>query len=237
MLEIHRSNTRGVSQNKWLNSQHSFSYADYYNPKRTGVGKLRVLNDDVVSAGKGCSKRLQVNMEIVSIPLSGSLHHTDSIGNQQVVTAGDVQVMSAGKGITHSEHNHSTDEPLNFLEIWIVPRETDTPPRYAQKTFSTNNIKNRFFPMVSPRVNDEKTLWINQDAFVSFSKLDKDTTTQYPCYFTNSDCYFFVIEGEIKINDETIYSRDGFTLSENELINITAIQNATVICVETNNVN
>ena len=227
---VHRANDRGVTKNHWLHSHHSFSFSDYYNAERMGVGKLRVLNDDVVAPGRGFAQHPHANMEIVSIPLSGALLHKDNLGNQHVINTGEVQIMSAGNGIRHSEYNQSSKKAVNFLQIWILPKLLNIDPRYDQKAYDKIRMENRFFTIVSPRVEDKESVWINQDAIFSLGKLDEGVTTQYNASFKKSVYYFFIIEGEIAVTDETLYSRDAIALSDFTQIDLYAKNTTQVLC-------
>src|SRR5210317_195033 len=161
---LHKANTRGIANHGWLNSHHSFSFANYYNPERMHFGVLRVLNDDVVAPGKGFGTHPHDNMEIVSIPLEGDLEHKDSMGNSATIKQGDVQVMSAGTGVFHSEFNKNEDSEVKFLQIWIFPREKNVEPRYDQVSLRDIEKKNQFYQVLSPN-KDDKGVWIHQDAW------------------------------------------------------------------------
>jgi hypothetical protein len=189
---IHKAATRGSANHGWLNSKHSFSFASYYNPERMNFGALRVLNDDIVQAGMGFGTHPHKNMEIISIPLEGDLEHKDNMGNVTVIKKGDVQVMTAGTGITHSEYNKSKSNEVKFLQIWIIPKELNVTPRYGQ--ISTNDIEeeNKFYQVLSPNKNDQG-VWINQDAWFSLGKFTAGKTDTYKikkkqqwCLFVNS---------------------------------------------------
>jgi redox-sensitive bicupin YhaK (pirin superfamily) len=193
---LHTANSRGHANHGWLNSYHSFSFAGYYNPERTQFGALRVLNDDTVAAGMGFGKHPHDNMEIVSIPLSGDLHHKDSTGRDEIIRQDDVQIMSAGSGIAHSETNANKDKEVKFLQLWILPKEKNIEPRYQQKTFHPQDRENQVLTVVAP--DDEKAVSINQDAWLSLAKFSKDKTAtiQYPqrrkwgvCFYTEWKCH------------------------------------------------
>lgn len=230
---LHHANTRGFTQNEWLSSYHSFSFADYHDPDRMGFAKLRVLNDDTVAANGGFGFHRHSNMEIVSIPLSGSLLHRDNIGNEHVINSGDVQIMSAGQGIKHSEYNNSAQDSVNFLQIWILPKKLNIKPRYEQKTIDRSQLKNNFAVIVSPFKKDSEAVWINQDALFSLTELDEGSAIQYIASFQDASCYIFVIKGEININDDILNARDALALSNVTDINITAKTASLVLCIET----
>ena len=205
---IHRAETRGHFDHGWLNTWHSFSFADYYNPDRIQFGLLRVLNDDIVKPGMGFGTHPHNNMEIITIPLEGQLEHRDSMGNGSVIEAGEVQVMTAGSGITHSEFNPSREEEVNLLQIWVFPRERNLTPRYDQKRFDTSKMKNQFMTVVTPDGAGE-SLFIHQDAWFSLAETDVDSEMKYQMHSGNSGVYLFVIEGELQLDGDTLKSRDG----------------------------
>lgn len=233
MKQVHRANTRGISENNWLNSQHSFSFADYYNPDRSGVGKLRVLNDDAVQASKGFGMHSHSNMEIVSIPLSGSLLHKDNMGNEHIIKTGDVQILSAGSGIRHSEYNPSPDTAVEFLQIWILPKALDIEPSYDQKTYDQAKMKNRFLPIVSSLNTDKNTVSINQDAIFSLAILDAGSSISYNTHFKSASCYLFVIDGEIDIAGENLQEKDAIALTSTSTIDMISIKASKLLCIET----
>ena len=170
---IHRAESRGLADHGWLKSRHTFSFASYYDADRMNFGKLRVINDDVVAPGGGFATHGHDNMEIISVPLSGALQHKDSMGNVHVIRHGEIQIMSAGSGITHSEYNASTTETVNFLQIWVLPKVRDIVPRYGQQAFDPMQCQNRFCTLISPDKNTDK-IWINQDAYFSLGKFDAE---------------------------------------------------------------
>ncbi|HEC11962.1 MAG TPA: pirin family protein [Acidiferrobacteraceae bacterium] len=228
---IHRSESRGSAEHGWLHSRHSFSFADYYNPERMGFGKLRVLNDDVVEAKMGFGTHPHNNMEIVSIPLSGSLHHQDSMGSTQQIHAGEVQIMSAGTGLTHSEYNGSDSEQVNFLQIWILPRHLNIKPRYEQMKFESATRQNRFQLVVSPD-GDEGSLIIKQDVWFSLADLDIERSVDYSVHQHGHGIYFFVINGEVKIDDDVLSSRDAMGVTDASIISIQALSTAQLLAIE-----
>lgn len=210
---IHRADSRGIAEHSWLSSRHTFSFAGYYDQHRMGFGKLRVINDDVVDPGAGFSTHPHDNMEIISIPLSGSLRHEDSMGNKYAIKAGEIQVMSAGTGLTHSEYNGSDNESVNFLQIWVLPKVQNIEPRYGQKTFAIENRINTFDLVVSPDKKGE-AIWINQDAWFSLGDFTNDQQAEYNLHNTDHGVYVFVIDGCVSIAGETLNKRDGIGLSE-----------------------
>ena len=221
---IHKANTRGHANHGWLNSYHSFSFANYYNPERMNFGVLRVLNDDQVSAGKGFGTHPHSNMEIISIPLSGDLEHKDSMGNTTVIKEGDIQVMSAGTGIQHSEFNKNLDQEVRFLQIWVIPNKQNVTPRYDQIPLKDVEIENEFYQILSPNEND-KGVWIHQDAWFNIGDFKKETSTSYKLNNTNNGVYAFVLEGELSINGQNLEKRDGFGVWEESELKIETNKN------------
>ncbi len=228
---IHKADSRGLAEHGWLTSRHTFSFADYYNAERVHFGKLRVLNDDVVQPGKGFGMHPHENMEIVTIPLSGSLEHKDSMGTGSVIKTGDVQIMSAGTGVMHSEFNPSADELVNFLQIWVFPKEKNITPRYDQRKYDLDKRQNKFQPLISPE-RDNETLWINQDSWFSMAKSDKDTILKYELNDKNNGIYLFVIEGSYTVNDQTLNRRDGAGLWNLATLELKANENSEILLME-----
>ena len=228
---IHKADTRGYFDFGWLKTNHTFSFGNYYDPERINFGKLRVLNDDFVAPAQGFGTHPHNNMEIVSIPLKGSLAHKDSAGNEEVIATNDVQVMSAGYGIQHSEYNYSSEENVNFLQIWIIPDKKGHKPRYNQKTFSEGERKNKLLNIVSPDKSNGN-LWLNQDAYLSMSDIDQDNTINYKLNTNGNGIYIFLIDGEISVSGETILKRDGIGIWEVEEISIKAIKDSQALLIE-----
>ena len=228
---LHKATTRGHANHGWLNSYHSFSFAGYYNPERIHFGALRVLNDDTVAAGMGFGTHPHDNMEIISIPLSGDLRHKDSMGNETVIKQGDIQVMSAGTGIAHSEMNANKDKDVQFLQIWVFPNKKNVQPRYGQITIDESKLKNNLLQVLSPNADDEG-VWIHQDAWFSLGNLEKGITTTYTLKGTDSGVYAFVLEGDVTINGESLNKRDGLGISETDTLHITADADARLLLME-----
>jgi redox-sensitive bicupin YhaK (pirin superfamily) len=205
---LHTADSRGLADHGWLTSRHTFSFAGYHDPERVQFGLLRVLNDDIVKAGKGFGMHPHDNMEIISIPLQGALEHKDSMGTGSVIRTHDVQIMSAGTGVYHSEFNHSHTDSVNFLQIWIFPKERNIEPRYQQMTFLPESMHNRFQLVVSPK-KDNSSLWINQDAYISLGNFDNDRNIHYTFYREGNGLYLFLIDGEVDIGDDKLRTRDG----------------------------
>jgi len=228
---IHRAETRGTAAHGWLHSFHTFSFAGYHNPERMGFGALRVLNDDVVQPGQGFGTHPHENMEIISIPLAGALRHKDSMGNVHVIRTGEVQVMSAGTGITHSEYNDSGDHPVNFLQIWVLPKAHNVAPRYDQDVFENADRQNKFQLVVSPDGRD-KSLAINQDAYFSLAQIDAGKIVKYPLHQEGNGTYLFVLEGQVEVAGEQLAKRDALGLWDNEAMDIRATEDAQLLCME-----
>ncbi len=216
---LHKAGTRGLANHGWLNSHHTFSFANYYNPERMHFGVLRVLNDDTVQAGMGFGTHPHDNMEIISIPLEGDLEHKDSMNNVAVIKNGDIQVMSAGKGITHSEYNKNKDKLVKFLQIWVFPDKRDVTPRYDQITLVAGERHNKLQQILSPHAEDEG-VWIHQNAWFHLGTFDQDFSTEYTLKDNRNGVYAFVIKGDISINDQELNERDGFGIWDVQNISI-----------------
>ncbi len=227
---LHKANTRGHASFGWLNSYHTFSFGHYYNPERIHFGALRVLNDDTVKGGMGFSKHPHDNMEIVSIPLSGDLHHKDTTGRDEIIRQHDVQIMSAGSGIAHSETNANHDKEVKFLQIWVFPKEKNIEPRYQQKSFKPEDRLNQVLTVVAP--DDENAVWINQDAWFSLANLEAGVEKTYEIKRKENGVYAFIIGGQVTINGEQLDARDGLGIWETETIHITANSNAEVLLID-----
>ncbi|MDD3723289.1 MAG: pirin family protein [Lutibacter sp.] len=216
---LHKSNTRGKANHGWLESRHTFSFANYHNQERMNFGVLRVLNDDKVSAGMGFSTHHHDNMEIISIPLEGDLEHKDSMGNTTVIKSGDIQVMSAGTGISHSEYNKNKDKLVKFLQIWVFPNKRDIKPRYDQITLDEKTRKNKFQQILSPNPDDEG-VWIQQDAWFHLGNFEKGISTEYKIKKSGNGVYAFLIRGNATIENQKLETRDGFGIWDINQINI-----------------
>jgi len=227
----HENQSRGLADHGWLKSRHTFSFADYYNPESMNFGLLRVLNDDIVTPSMGFGTHPHENMEIISIPLSGALRHQDSMGNKHIISTGEVQIMSAGSGITHSEYNDSSSEDVNFLQIWVLPKEKDITPRYDQKLFDEGNRKNRFQLLVAPE-NSEETVLINQDAWFSLADIEAEKQVVYEKNDKKNGVYFFVIEGNVNIDGNAVKRRDGLGIVDGKTYPIVAQSKAQILAIE-----
>jgi redox-sensitive bicupin YhaK (pirin superfamily) len=218
---LHKSETRGHVNHGWLDSHHTFSFANYYNPERVQFGALRVLNDDRVAAGEGFGTHPHDNMEIVSIPLFGELEHKDSMGNHGVITTGEIQVMSAGTGIFHSEFNKNKDKEVRFLQIWVLPNKKNVTPRYDQISINDIVKPDELCQILSPNPNDQG-VWIHQNAWFHIGELSEGWEGKYQLKSPGNGVYFFVIEGGVTVAGQALNRRDGFGVSEIDEIEITA---------------
>jgi redox-sensitive bicupin YhaK (pirin superfamily) len=231
---LYRASSRGHAYHGWLDTHHTFSFADYHDRNRVRFGVLRVLNDDIVKGGEGFGTHPHENMEIISIPLYGDLEHKDSMGNTGVIRAGEVQVMSAGTGITHSEYNSNESAPLNFFQIWVFPNRKNVTPRYDQKKFANFHTKNELVQVVGSKDDATNTgLWIYQDAWFSIGLFDQGFELEYKIKKPDNGLFAMVIEGEFTIEGEQLYRRDGFSLSDIDSIKITAdSENARILLMD-----
>jgi redox-sensitive bicupin YhaK (pirin superfamily) len=227
---LHKANTRGHNSFGWLNSYHSFSFGQYYNPERIHFGALRVLNDDTVKEGMGFGKHPHDNMEIISIPLYGDLHHNDSTGRNEIIRQHDVQIMSAGSGIAHSEMNANKDKEVKFLQIWVFPKEHNITPRYQQKSFKPEDRINQILTVVAP--DDDHAVWINQDAWFSLANLSKDVEKEYAIHQKGNGVYVFLIKGAATINGVSMEERDGLGISNADLLKIKADSDAEILLID-----
>lgn len=212
---LHKADSRGGAEHAWLSTRHTFSFANYYDPSRMGFGTLRVLNDDLIAPGKGFGMHPHDNMEIITIPLSGMLEHKDSMGNVGVVKVTDedmdVQVMSAGTGIVHSEYNASVDTPVSLLQIWVMPNAINVKPRYEQVSLTHEGRINKLQQIVSPEGKDAP-LWIHQTAWFYLSQLEVGTTVEYKSKAEGNGLYVFVIHGDVQVDEHKLGARDGLGL-------------------------
>ena len=230
---VHKSNTRGLANHGWLKSYHTFSFANYQNPERMNFGALRVLNDDVVQPKMGFGTHPHQNMEIISIPLKGALSHKDSMGNKRAIEVGEVQVMSAGTGLTHSEFNDSKTDETNFLQLWIVPEEMSVTPNYEQRKFNVEKRRNTLQTVVAPKdKTDGNALPISQQAYIYRSDLDRDNFLSVLPKSINNGLYVFVIEGKIEVSGKILSSRDAIGLYETDEVLIKAEADCKLIIIE-----
>ena len=228
---LHQAATRGLANHGWLKSNHTFSFANYYNPERMGFGTLRVLNDDFVEAGRGFGRHPHDNMEIISIPLSGDLKHQDSMGNETIIKQGDIQAMSAGTGVAHSEMNANTDKPVEFLQIWVYPKSRNIQPNYSQITLDESQLNNQLTQIVSPTATDAGVA-VNQDAWFHLSKLEAGDQLTYDFKKSGNGVYVFVLEGSATVAGQELNRRDGFGVWDTDAIDIAANGDARLLLME-----
>lgn len=228
---LHKAETRGNANHGWLQSYHTFSFANYYNPERMHFGVLRVLNDDTVSAGMGFGTHPHDNMEIISIPLEGDLEHKDSIGNTTVIKNGDIQVMSAGTGVKHSEYNKNSDKSVKFLQIWVFPNKKDVQPRYDQITLNKEDRVNKLQQILSPNA-DDAGVWIHQDAWFHLGEFEAGKSEAYTIKRKGNGVYIFVLSGKLKVNDQELGVRDGYGIWDTESLTLHASEKAEVLVMD-----
>ena len=228
---LHKANTRGHANHGWLDSHHTFSFAGYQNPERMHFGVLRVLNDDQVSAAKGFGTHPHDNMEIISIPLEGDLEHKDSMGNVATIKEGEVQVMSAGTGIFHSEYNKNPDKPVKFLQIWVFPNKRNVEPRYDQISIRDIEKENAFYQVLSPKPDDEG-VWIHQDAWFHLGKFESGAEASYQIHKEGNGVYAFILEGEVEINGQKLEKRDGYGIWETNSFDLASLTDSRVLLME-----
>ncbi len=227
----HKADTRGFADHGWLKSHHTFSFANYYNPERMSFGVLRVLNDDQVASGMGFGTHPHRDMEIISIPLEGDLEHKDSMGTTAVIRNGEIQVMSAGTGVQHSEYNKNKDGLVKFLQIWVIPNKMNVTPRYDQISIKENEKINDFQQILSPNPNDEG-VWIHQNAWFNLAKFEKGNAKGYKIHQPGNGVYVFVLKGSAKIDEQTLGTRDGFGIWETESFTLEALEDSEVLLME-----
>jgi len=228
---IHKADSRGHADHGWLNAYHSFSFAGYYDPERIQFGALRVLNDDTVAAGMGFGTHPHDNMEIITIPLEGDLAHKDSMGNTEIIKFGDVQVMSAGTGIQHSEFNPNADKRTKLLQIWLFPKQRNVTPRYQQITLNVDDRKNKLQQILSPNA-DDAGVWIHQDAWFNMGKFDSGTEVSYTLNKKDNGIYLFVLSGSVTVAGNDLNTRDAIGITDFETLDIKANTDAEFLLME-----
>lgn len=228
---IHRANDRGIQDHGWLKAAHSFSFANYHDPSKVHFGMLRVLNDDVIAPGMGFGTHAHDNMEIVTIPLKGVLSHKDSLGSEGNITYGEVQVMSAGTGIRHSEFNGSSTEEVNLLQLWVFPKQRNIQPRYDQMRYKLDEANNSFLTVVSPN-KSENVMWINQDAYFSLGTFDAGKSANYRIQNPGNGAYVFLIDGQTELSETTLNKRDAMGIYETENVEFKFTRDSKVLIVE-----
>jgi len=229
---LHTADSRGTANHGWLQSYHTFSFAGYHHPERHHFGVLRVLNDDTVAGGMGFGTHPHRDMEIISIPLEGDLKHQDNTGTAALIKHGDVQVMSAGTGIEHSEYNANADKTVKFLQIWVIPKVTGVPPRYQQISLKAENRKNKLQQILSPNSEDQG-VWIHQDAWFHLGSLDKGTALKYQLKDPqNNGVYAFVIKGSLEVAGSHLTQRDGLGITETHEFDLKAYEDSEILLME-----
>lgn len=228
---IHKANSRGHANHGWLNTHHSFSFANYYDPEKIHFGALRVLNDDWIASGEGFGTHPHDNMEIITIPLSGDLEHADSMGNKGAIRKGEIQVMSAGSGIQHSEFNANATKDLTLLQIWVYPNKQNVEPRYDQISIKELEKDNELFQILSPDKNDQG-VWIHQDAWFHLGYLKSGWKGTYKLKGKNHGVYIFIIDGKTEIENVELDKRDAIGITESSEVNITVKENAEILIME-----
>lgn len=230
-LIIHRSEDRGFADHGWLKARHSFSFAGWYNPEKIHFGVLRVLNDDIVAQGQGFPTHPHDNMEIITIPLKGGVYHEDNMGNSGEIKTGEVQVMSAGTGVMHSEYNKNQDEELNLFQIWIFPNERNVTPRYDQQKIKDNNLKDGWVQIVSPNSDDEG-VWIHQNAWIHKGHVSKGNLISYENKWRGNGTYLMVIEGSVEVEGVQLGRRDAIGIPEKKEIEIIGLDDSKVLLLD-----
>jgi redox-sensitive bicupin YhaK (pirin superfamily) len=228
---LHKADTRGHANHGWLDTHHTFSFANYHNPERMHFGVLRVLNDDRVAEGRGFGTHPHDNMEIISIPMEGDLEHKDSMGNVAVIKEGDVQVLSAGTGISHSEYNMNQDTEVKFLQIWVFPNKKQVEPRYDQISVREIEKENQFYQILSP-FKDDQGVWIHQNAWFNLGKFSKQTKVDYTLNLSDNGIYAFILEGKANIQGQELEKRDGFGLWNTDIISVIAEKDSNILLME-----
>ena len=230
-IEIHSSQERGTADYGWLHTRHSFSFANYYNPKRMGFGKLGVLNEDIIEPGQGFPTHSHDNMEIITIVLEGALEHRDSTGGHGIIKAGEVQRMSAGKGIEHSEYNHSRTGKVHLLQIWVETKEKNIQPGYEQKKFTGEQKRNKFLTIVK-REKGKEWLYIHQNAVFSLCLLEKNKAVEYKTTWKGNGVYVFMVNGKAEIEGKKLGTGDAAAVTEANKIEITALEKTELLAIE-----
>jgi len=228
---IQRAEERGHANHGWLNAYHSFSFANYHDPAKVHFGMLRVFNDDTIAPSMGFGMHPHDNMEIVTIPLKGAVKHRDNMGNEGVIKAGDVQVMSAGKGVVHSEYNASATEPLNLFQIWVFTKTRDIQPHYDQLAFKPEDRKNKFQVLVSPN-KEAGTLWLNQDVWFNLGDFTKGETVSYSPKLKTNGVYLMVVNGKVEVEGETLGKRDAIGIWDIDKTNIKVLEDAELLLID-----
>lgn len=230
---LHPASTRGAANFGWLQARYSFSFANYFDPERIQFGKLRVLNDDIVAPSMGFGKHPHQNMEIVTIPQEGALKHRDSMGNEGVIESGDIQIMSAGSGVEHSEINANTDQAVKLFQIWVFPEEDNVEPRYDQRKISTLVKPNELSTVVKPRSEAaDDDLWVHQQAWFNIGEFDKPTRTTYSLHKSSHGAYIFVIDGQVTVDGEALAKRDAIGVWDTAHVDLDVAADSRILVIE-----
>ncbi|WP_300671025.1 pirin family protein [Soonwooa sp.] len=228
---FYKADSRGLANHGWLKSNHTFSFANYYNPERMNFGVLRVINDDFVEGGMGFGRHPHRDMEIISIPLEGRLKHGDNMGNLGFIEKGDIQVMSAGTGVMHSEENGNDTDPVKFLQIWVIPNKQDVTPRYDQQNFEDKLVPNQFLQILSPNADDEG-VWIHQDAWFNWGRFTEDTVVDYKMHKEGNGLYVFVLEGGATVGEQVLERRDAIGVWETNNVDLKINKGSEILLME-----
>ena len=228
---FHSASSRGAADHGWLKAKHSFSFANYYDSEKVQFGALRVLNDDIIAPGMGFGTHPHDNMEIITIPLDGALEHKDSMDNIGVIETDEIQVMSAGSGVYHSEYNKNKDQSVSLLQIWVFPNKKNVTPRYDQKNIKDLKKVNSFYPIVTPNQKGPG-MWIHQDAWFHLGEFDKETRINYKINKKGNGVYAFLIEGSVQIDGESLEKRDALGLWDTESFELLANPNSRILLIE-----
>lgn len=229
--QIFKSEDRGGANHGWLNTKHSYSFANYFDSDRIHFGALRVVNDDIITGGMGFGKHPHDNMEIITIPTKGGLKHGDSMGNGSVIRVGDIQVMSAGTGVFHSEMNAYEDQTTEFFQIWIFPHTQNVSPRYQQITYKDLLIENQLNQILSPNQEDQG-VWIHQNAWISLGHFSEENEVRYSIHLPNQGIFLMVVEGEIEFEGHQLKSRDAIEISSIDEIQFKSFPDSKVLLIE-----
>lgn len=228
---LHKAKSRGYANHGWLETSHTFSFANYYNPERVHFGALRVLNDDSVAGGMGFGMHPHDNMEIITIPLVGDLAHKDSMGNGTTIKSGDIQVMSAGTGIRHSEFNANADKAVELLQIWVFPNKKQVEPRYDQISLDETKMQNQLHQILSPKADDEG-VWIHQNSWFHLGNFEAGKSFEYELKDKSNGIYVFVIDGKVKADGQELEKRDGFGIWETDKISFEVEEASRILIME-----
>ncbi len=228
---IHRASSRGHANLGWLNSYHTFSFGNYHDPNRMNFGVLRVLNDDEVDPGMGFGTHSHNNMEIISIPIEGDLEHKDSLGNTTLIKEGDIQAMSAGTGVSHSERNKNRDKKVKFLQIWVLPNKANVTPRYDQITLKPESLKEQFLQIISPNTKDGE-IWIHQDAYFHLGEFVEGSRITHSLKNKQNGLYIFLLEGSCMVAGESLVRRDGMGVLETDVLEFEMLSASKILLME-----